>query len=290
MKKTKTSSPSVIIMENIDKKVVRKYRRKVKTPYPITVPEKKILKLIKKTNIKHPKLVKNSFRYFEEEFVEGKPLELPQDDKTVILNLLSHYIFEMKKISPEPIKRYIKWNNNSEFLYMQVKYLEKMIKKYKFKDKLEQMGLNLNQVLIFKNIRLDDSRKMSIIHCDIKKENILSRYGEYVLIDWEHATYGDLAYEFAMHFVREGYNEKEMNIILERMCSSLLLDPTSLMRDIKVYMNFETLRISFHKLNQACELAKKKQEFSHILDYVYDFYYNLQSAKSKEELRRIISS
>ena len=58
MKKTKTSSPSVIIMENLDKKVVRKYKRKIRTPYPITVPEKKILKLLKYTNIKHPKLVK----------------------------------------------------------------------------------------------------------------------------------------------------------------------------------------------------------------------------------------
>ena len=290
MKKTKTSSPSVIIMENLDKKVVRKYKRKIRTPYPITVPEKKILKLLKYTNIKHPKIVKKGFRYFEEEFVEGRPLVLPQNDKTVLINLLSHYMFEMKKLNPSPIKRHIKWNNNSEFLYMQVKHLEKEVKRYKHKPKLEQMGLSLNQISAFKNIRLDDSRKMSLIHCDIRKENILSRYGEYYLIDWEHATYGDIAYEFAMHFVRERYNEKEMNIILERMCSSLLLDPTSLMRDIKVYMNFETLRLSFYKLNEACELAKKKQDYNEVLNYVYDFYDNLQSAKPKEELRRIISN
>ena len=92
MKKTKTSSPSVIIMENIDKKIVRKYKRKIKTPYPITVPEKKILKLLKYTNIKHPKLVKNGFRYLEEEFVEGRPLILPENDKTVLINLFSHYV------------------------------------------------------------------------------------------------------------------------------------------------------------------------------------------------------
>ena len=60
--------------------------------------------------------------------------------------------------------------------------------------------------------------------------------------------------------------------------------------DIKVYMNFETLRLSFYKLNEACELAKKKQTFDHMLDYVYDYYNNLQSAKPKEELRRIISN
>ena len=290
MKKTKTSSPSVIIMENIDKKIVRKYKRKIKTPYPITVPEKKILKLLKYTNIKHPKLVKSGFRYLEEEFVEGRPLILPENDKTVLINLFSHYVFEMKKLNPSLIKRHIKWNNNSEFLYMQVKNLEKTVKKYKHKLKLEQMGLNINQLSVFKNIRLDDSRKMSIIHGDIRRENILSRYGEYYLIDWEYATYGDIAYEFAMHFIRENYNEKEMNIILERMCSSLLLDPSSLMRDIKVYMNFETLRLSFYKLNEACELAKKKQTFDHMLDYVYDYYDNLQSAKPKEELRRIISN
>lgn len=290
MKKTKTSSPSVIIMENIDKKIVRKYKRKTKTPYPITVPEKKILKLIKYTNIKHPKLVSKGFRYFEEEFVEGRPLVVNEEDKTVIINLFSHYVFELRKVDTTPIKRHIKWKNNTEFLHMQVKYLEKMVKKYKYLPKLEQMGLSINQLLAFKNLRLDDTRKMSLIHSDIRRENILSRYGEYYLIDWENATCGDLAYEFAMHFVRERYNEKEMNIILERMCSSLLLDPTSLMRDIKVYMNFETLRLSFYKLNEACELAKKKQDFNEVLNYVYDFYDNLQSAKPKEELRRIISN
>ena len=97
---------------------------------------------------------------------------------------------------------------------------------------------------------------MSIIHGDIRRENILSRYGEYYLIDWEYATFGDIAYEFAMHFIRENYNEKEMNIVLERMCSSLLLDPTSLMRDIKVYMNFETLRLSF--FSAKVEISKNK--------------------------------
>ena len=55
-------------------------------------------------------------------------------------------------------------------------------------------------------------------------------------------------------------------------------------------MNFETLRISFDKLNEACKLSNKKQDFNEILNYVYDFYDNLQSAKPKEELRRIISN
>lgn len=290
MKKTKTSSPSVIIMENIDKKIVRKYKRKIKTPYPITVPEKKILKLIKYTNIKHPKLVKKGFRYFEEEFVEGRPLVVNEEDKTVIINLFSHYVFELRKVDTTPIKRHVKWKNNTEFLHMQVKYLEKMVKKYKYLPKLEQMGLSVNQLLAFKNLRLDDTRKMSLIHSDIRRENILSRYGEYYLIDWEYATCGDLAYEFAMHFVRENYNEREMNIVLERLCSSLLIEPTSLMRDIKVYMNFETLRISFQKLNDACLLAKNNQEYDHMLSYAYEYYNNLQSAKSKEELRKIISN
>ena len=71
MKKKKTSSPSTFIMDDINKKTVRKYKRKNKSYYPVSVPEHVMLKFLDRTRVKHPKVIKKRFRYFEEEYIDG---------------------------------------------------------------------------------------------------------------------------------------------------------------------------------------------------------------------------
>lgn len=289
MKKRSTSSPSVFIMENLDKKVVRKYKRKHKTPYPITVPEHQMLKLLGTTRVKHPRLLKKRLRYFEEQFIEGKTMN-ENTDNTYLINIFTNYIYELRLVNASSLKKYIKWNNNSEFFHFQVDSFSKYVKKYKFKDKLAKMGLSDNLIDVFKSVKMDDNRKMYLIHGDFHRKNVIERYGEYFVIDWEHATYGDLAFEIAMHFTRESYSEEHMKLLIDRICTTLSIDPNLLIRDIRMYRNFEKIRRSFDKLNKACELQKERKDFRETLDEAYETYKYLAIAKTKDELRKIIVS
>ena len=148
MKKKKTSSPSTFIMDDINKKTVRKYRRKNKTYYPVSVPEHVMLKLLDRTRVKHPKFLKKRFRYFEEEYIDGK--KVGKDiDNSVLIGVLTSYIFELRTVHPGALTKYIKWNNNTEFLRYQLQSFREYIKKYKFKDKLAQMGLDESLIYVF---------------------------------------------------------------------------------------------------------------------------------------------
>lgn len=289
MKKKKTSSQSTFIMDDINKKTVRKYKRKNKTYYPASVPEHIMLKLLDRTRVKHPKVLKKRLMYFEEEYIDGKKVSKDLDN-TVLIGILTSYIYELRTVHPGPLKKYIKWNNNTEFLRYQLSSFREYIKKYKFKDKLAQMGLDENLVNVFNKIHMDDNRKMYLIHSDFQKSNLLEHAGMYYIIDWEHATYGDLAYELAMHLSKENYSEEEIKILVDRLCGSLSINPDHFVRDIRLYKNFEKIRKSFDLMNKACELQKARKDFRAALDEAYNNYMFLAIAKSKEEIKQIIIS
>lgn len=289
MKKRKTSSPSTFIMDNINKKTVRKYKRKNKTYYPISVPEHVMLKLLDRTRVKHPRFLKKSFLYFEEEFIDGKKLNKTLDN-TVLIGVLTSYIYELRTVHPGLLKKYIKWNNNTEFLHYQLNSFKEYIKKYKFKDKLAKMGLDENLISVFNRVHMDDNRKMYLIHGDFQKSNLLEHEGMYYIVDWEHSTYGDLAYELAIHLSKEEYKEEEIKLLVDRLCGSLSINPDNFVRDIKLYKNFEKIRVSFDLMNKACELQKARKDFRAALDEAYNSYMFLAIAKSKEEIKQIIIS
>jgi thiamine kinase-like enzyme len=253
------------------------------------VPENEILKLLDNTRVKHPKLLKNKFKCFEEEYIEGRVVS-SSIDNSLLINMLSNYIFELKNININPIKKYIKWKDNTEFFYFQLASLIKASRKYKYKNKLAQMGLDENLLQPFKNVRMNDSRNLYIIHGDFCKKNIIEKFGEYYIIGWEYATFGDIAYEIAIHLSRESYSEQEMKLLIDRICASLALEPNSLIKDIKSYMDFERIRICFERLNRACELQKNKKDIREDLDAAYEYYKYLANAKSKDEIKSIILS
>lgn len=289
MKKIKTSSPTTIIMDSISKKVVRKYKKNKKTYYTKTIPEHITLKLLDRSRVKHPKVLKNRLGYFEEEFIEGRAVN-QRFDTTVLIGVLSSYIYELKTINLDAIRKYIKWNNNTEFFKFQIKKFKEYISKYKYKEKLARMGLDENLVNVFNKATMDNNRKMYFIHGDFQKSNLLECYGVYYILDWEYATYGDLAYEIAIHLSKEEYSEEHLKILVDRLCGALSLNPETFIRDIRMYNNFEKIRASFDKLNKACELQKAKQDFRKELDEAYESYKFLANAKSKEELKQIIMS
>lgn len=65
---------------------------------------------------------------------------------------------------------------------------------------------------------------------------------DFYLIDWELATYGDLAYELAIHFLLMKYNEQEKSLFLDKMVKVVDLDIEKLINDIKIYTDFELYR------------------------------------------------
>lgn len=68
--------------------------------------------------------------------------------------------------------------------------------KTKNKEKLSMMGIDESILNQFININLYDMRKMTIIHSDIQKDNIINKNTDYFLIDWDQSTYGDIGYEY----------------------------------------------------------------------------------------------
>ena len=240
MRRRSTSSSRTFIMDDIDKKTIRKYKKHKPTPYPVTVPEHKILKLLAASRVKHPKLVKNRLRYFEEEYIEGNRV-VNKTDNTVLIKVLTSYIYELRNVNASPISSYIKWNNNTEYFHHQVDYFKAYTRKYKFRDKLAKMGLDDNLIDVFKTVKMDDNRKMYLIHGHFCRDNIIERNGDYYVIDWETSTYGDMAYEIAMHFSKEKYSEEQMKLLIDRLCATLTINPQTLIRDIRMYENFEKI-------------------------------------------------
>lgn len=287
MKKTKVEGTNVVLLKSLDKKIVRKYKSKETNAYPKTVKEQKILKLLENTNIKHPKLLKNRFKYIEIEYLEGKTLP-DLVDKKVVISLLCNYVYEMYNVNCDSIKKKLSWNNNTTFLYYHVNNLLLYVRKNDIVEKLREMGINFSVLLNLKNMTLDNERKLSLIHGEITTKNIIDNNGSYMLIDWEHATYGDIAYELAMHFVNEEYEKEQMNIVLDRLSASLGINEEKLSHDINIYINFEYYRKSICGFIDAIKLKNKKQPYEQVLFKTYNYYSKLQNPLSLETLRTII--
>ena len=65
---------------------------------------------------------------------------------------------------------------------------------------------------------------------------------DFYLIDWELATYGDLAYELATHFILMEYTEQEKDMFFNKLVKTIDLDVKKLMNDVETYITFELYR------------------------------------------------
>lgn len=84
-------------------------------------------------------------------------------------------------------------------------------------------------------INLDNNRKLSLIHGDIHLNNMIIDSNGLYFIDWELATYGDIAYELVMHFILMKYNEIEKNKFIDKLCENLSINKQNLINDIEIY-------------------------------------------------------
>lgn len=234
MKKIKTDSYFVTICETKNRVFIRRKKRKGLHAYPRTLSLKKINKCLRNTKIKYPKLLKNNFKYVDEEFIESTKDINVLSNLEIIDNIIN-YIVELNQINIKSKK--IIWKNNSEFFRFIINNLKKVLI-LKNPEKLEIYLRELEN--LYKD--LDNNRKLCFIHGDIHKRNIIINNSDFYLIDWELATYGDLAYELATHFILMEYSEEEINVFLNKLNERISFDIESLKSDINAYTLFEMYR------------------------------------------------
>lgn len=207
MKKIKTDSYFVTIYKTKNKKFIRRRKRKGLHAYPRTLSLKEINMYLKNSKIRYPKLLRNGFNFISEEFIESTK-SIEKLSNLEIENEIMDIIFELNKIdikNPKKLNQYI-----SE--------LEKLYK------------------------NLDNDRKLCLIHGDIHRKNIIIHNNNFYLIDWELATYGDLAYELATYFILMEYTNEEKEKFLIKLNQKLKLNLNNLKNDIEEYIVFELYR------------------------------------------------
>lgn len=234
MKKIKTNSYFVTIYKFKNKTFIQRRKRKGLHAYPRTLTLKEINKYLSNTEIKYPKLLRNSFKYVYEEYIESTK-DINTLSNLEIINEVINIISNLNKI--EVRNKKINWNNNSEFLKYNINNLKEVL--------IDKNPPQLNQYLIeldnlYKD--LDNKRKLYFIHGDLHKKNMIISKDDFYLLDWELATYGDLAYELATHFILMEYTAKEKNIFFDELTKVIVLDIKTLINDIETYMKFELCR------------------------------------------------
>lgn len=289
MRKIQTNSPTTFIMENFDKRFVRQYKRKTGGlyAYPRTVPIDKILKLLDGSGVKHPKLLKNRFRCVDIEYIKGDTL-MVEPNLSGLITLVGNYIYEMSKIDCTPIMKYIKWNGVKQYRDFLVDNMIKTVDSYHNNEKLESIGLNKELLLRFKERTIDESRSLRLIHGDVSPENIICSSDGYYLIDWELATFGDVAYEIANHLIAVEYTPASKADLIDRVSLSLGENKDGLTNDINSYIEFENTRRCFSIMNKVIENIKKGKTYDSVLEDGYKYYSMIYPKVTKEELINIL--
>ena len=230
-----TNSYFTKIYEYNNKKFVRHIKRKGTKHYPRTLNPRQINNLLKNTDINYPKLLRNRFKYYDEEYLEPTK-DISSLSRLEIMEYVKKAICILYDIDINDKIRYVKWKNNQEFLTFQIDNFKKSLTKSKDK-------LNLFENSI-KNINFIDSnnRKLTVLHSDIHQNNMIINNDKLYLIDWELCTIGDLAYELATHFILMDYTSKEKDEFINYISNRLKLNKDVLYSDINTYIEFELIR------------------------------------------------
>ena len=117
---TKSFKTFILVGKN-DEKEVRYYKVGYKGAhaYPRTVPLEKIYKLIDKSTLMHPKMIRNRMKYIDTEYINGNVLK-KEDNPEIIKSLVCSFLYNLALIDCSSLKKYRIWSNNSEYLEYQV--------------------------------------------------------------------------------------------------------------------------------------------------------------------------
>ena len=147
--------------------------------------------------------------------------------------------------------------------------------------------------------KIDNNRKMSVIHGDRNKKNVVLNGGKVFYIDWEQACMGDLAYDIAFHIYQMKYAKHDEEYFIKKLKEKYKGDIEKLLEDIKIYKEYALLRSTLYLVKYTIEQAysnnieneeKKRKMLLHFMDRYNSLSnyeeYNLK-AKTEEELDHI---
>lgn len=288
-KKEKTNSYFTYIITIGKRKFVRQYKRDNNKMhgYPRTILIEKIMTLLSNnTDIYSPKLLKNRSKYIDQEFIDGKILN-DDYDRLKMIDIVSSYIISMNKIDISAIKKYISWNNNTEYLMFLINNLVKVKDTFSsYTNKiLNELNINKNILDKLKNIELDDTRNLSLIHGDIHGGNMIEKDNHIYLIDWELATIGDTAYEVATHSILMNYSDEEERELINKLVFLLNYDKTKFIDDVNHYKLFEIIRRIYLRINKIDKLISNNESYDKELKEVYNYYNKLSKSFSLKKLQ-----
>ena len=160
---------------------------------------KDINKILKQTSVNFPKLYLNGINHVYEEFIYSN-VDIETLSNSKIMDNVIECITNLYQVN---YNKNILWDSNSKFLRFQINNLKNVLKEKNLKD----INVYLTEIDRL-YMEVDNNRKMCFIHGDIHRENMIIN-DKFYLIDWELATYGDLAYELARHFILMEYSYEE---------------------------------------------------------------------------------
>lgn len=214
-----TDSKFCKILIKGDHKYVIKYPRKLHSTieYYRSTREDEVLHLLMENNFLAPKLFLSKKDYHIQEYINGELISnIYKDHEHIdhkIIDEIILQILKLTKINSNSLMKYTKWSNNEDFYLFQVKNTEKVFSKY-----YEDLGELYNKLSIspeiFKYIcphksEINNNRKMSLMHGDRHKKNMILKDGNLIFIDWDLSCVGDIAYDIAFHLHQTAYTQQD---------------------------------------------------------------------------------
>ena len=244
------------IIEEDGKKYVIRYARKcgVTQEYYCLIPESKVIEILQKYDIQVPKLVYKDDECNIQEYISGDVLSDVYEDYTDMdknfIDQIVDQICYMSNLQDEELQQYSKWKDNKSFFQFQCQNTEKVFLTYY--DELSELYKNFNinkdvmKPLYNKSYKIDNNRKMSVIHGDRNKKNVVINNNEVVYIDWEQACMGDIAYDIAFHIYQMKYTKSDEEYFIKKIREKYKGNAESLLEDVKLYKEFDLLRSTLY--------------------------------------------
>lgn len=302
-----TSSKQCKILIQDGKKYVIRYPRKlgISVEYYRSTPEDKVIELLQKYHIRVPKLLHQGEKYSVQEYVEGqllanKYMDHRAMDKSIIDQVVQQ-ICSIYLIDGSDLLEYADWKDNKTFYEFQCHNTQTVFEGYykKLKAIYDTLGISYDVFthLYDKSPKIDNDRKMSIMHGDRHKKNaIISDSGEVVFIDWELGCIGDIAYDIAFHLHQMAYTKEDEQYFLKQLRNYFNGDIEKLLNDVALYRLFVLARSTLYHVYwtdlvyQGTDKAEREKQLGHFMRRYNRLCsykeFNLEP-KSEEELEKI---
>lgn len=276
MEKIKSEDKKTIIIEDVNKTYIRKYKRQNISDYPKQTPLSITMKIVNGSKVYAPKVLKDRGKYIDLEYVTGQSVDQMMDKKNLVDTIID-YIVSLQNTDYRKIYKYVNWKTNNEYFNYLINFLSKLKKTFTNNTKIiiELLNIGSEELEKLKEYKVDDYRKMSLINRDISYDNMLLKFNRIYILNWEYATYGDIAHEIATHFLFVNYTDEEKEYILEMLSKKLNISLIRLKKDINIYTIYEFLNKIYIEINNLTRKVKKNEEIDDDLKNLYHYYTSL---------------